>query len=134
MKAFIQSIDHPEVSDEFDIIDIREFLSDMEPVDVQISDEAGLYVNENENEYQLEICLPDFQKENFTVEVNENRVMTIQAEKEFLSITDNEDGAEEEFGDENYSRSFVLPQDADDQNIEAYYQGHVLTVVIPKLQ
>jgi HSP20 family protein len=87
-------------------------------------------VIEDEDNYKLEIAAPGFEKEDFHIRVENNR----------LNIsTDRKDGSERkdnymrrEFGFMDFSRSFTLTESIATDAISAGYKNGILTVTLPK--
>jgi len=95
---------------------------------------------ENEKDYSLKADLPGVKKEDLKVEITDDRVLTISAErKESKQRTQKtEDGKEENVGSEyfssSYHRSMMLPEDAEanPDKMNAELVDGVLTIEIPK--
>jgi HSP20 family molecular chaperone IbpA len=95
---------------------------------------------ENEKDYSLKADLPGVKKEDLKVEIKDDRVLTISAErKESKQRTrKTEDGKEENVGSEHFSssyyRSMMLPDDAEanPDKMSAELVDGVLTIEIPK--
>lgn len=86
-------------------------------------------VIENEKEFQIEMLLAGLKKEDIHIDV-EKDVLTIKAErKEVKDLKYNR--KETYFG--KYERSFILPDNADRDNIGASLVDGILKVVVPKL-
>ena len=89
-------------------------------------------ISEAEDKYQIKADLPGVDKKDITVSLQDN-VIRISGEKK----TETESGkdtknhrTERFFG--SFSRSFVLPESVDEDQIDASYQDGVLTLDIPK--
>jgi len=86
---------------------------------------------ETENELVLKADLPDVDKNNVDVRV-ENQTLTISGERKF----EKEDAGkgyhriERSYG--TFVRSFAVPNTFDTENVAAEYQNGVLTVKLPK--
>jgi len=87
-------------------------------------------VIENEKEYVIEAMLAGVKKEDVTVDINERRLSIEAVRKEDKDLKYNR---KESFTG-TYKRSFILPDDADADNIDATMEDGVLTVKIPKLE
>ena len=87
-------------------------------------------VIENEKEYVVEAMLAGVKKEDVTVDVNERR-LSIEAVRN--EVKDLKYNRKESFTG-TYKRSFILPDNADADNITANMEDGVLTVNIPKLE
>lgn len=87
-------------------------------------------VIENEKEYVVEAMLAGIKKEDVIVDVNERR-LSIEAVRN--EVKDLKYNRKESFTG-TYKRSFILPDNADADNITATLEDGVLTVNIPKLE
>ena len=90
-------------------------------------------VNEKVDEkgYYLEIDLPGVKKENIEISVNDS-ILTIAGERKLEKKEEKENYTRIESFFGRFERSFKLPQDASDQNIEAKYENGVLNLFIPR--
>ena len=86
-------------------------------------------VIENDKEFIIEAMLAGVKKEDILVDVNERRLSIEAVRKEVKDINYNR---KESFTGK-YKRSFILPDNADADNITANMEDGVLTVNIPKL-
>ena len=89
---------------------------------------------ETEQDYQLEVAVPGFSKEDFKINL-EKDVLTISSEKE--KEEKNEAKVEQsfvmrEFSRCNFSRSFSIPEAIDKDSIKAEYQNGILMITLPK--
>jgi len=89
---------------------------------------------ENDKEFRVELSVPGFDKNDFKVEVEKN-MLTVSASKE--SKTEEKDENEKmlrrEFYSSSFSRSFVLPENIDTENIGAEQKDGVLKISLPKM-
>jgi Molecular chaperone (small heat shock protein) len=92
-------------------------------------------VVENKKEFKLELSVPGFDKEDFKIEVEKN-VLRISAHKEMNKEEKNEDEKviRQEFTSSSFSRSFVLPENIDTENIAANQKDGVLSLILPKME
>lgn len=86
-------------------------------------------VIENEKEFIVEAMLAGIKKEDVLVDVNARRLSIEATRKEVKDLKYNR---KESFTGK-YKRSFILPDNADADNITASMEDGVLTVIIPKL-
>ena len=94
-----------------------------------LSNLGSTNVQENENEYKVEIQVPGFKKEDITLEV-ENNYLTISGKVENKKESDNY--KLKEFNRETFYRSFTLPDNIDSDNINAECKDGILTLSIKK--
>ncbi len=86
-------------------------------------------IEEDEKQYRLHADLPGAEKNNISVNVEEN-VLTVAAKLERR----NKNAVRSERIGGEFSRAFRLPRAVDSQNIEASIKNGVLTVVLPKTE
>ena len=87
-------------------------------------------VIENDKEFIIEAMLAGIKKEDVSVKV-EKDMLTIKAERK--EIKDLKYNRKESFTGK-YRRSFILPDNADVDNVDASLVDGVLTVTVPKLE
>jgi len=86
---------------------------------------------ESEKDFQIQVALPGFKKEDIHLEFQENK-LTISGERKF--DTEKKD-VKYHFIQTNYghfTRAFFLPDNIDATAIEANFENGILTVVVPK--
>jgi HSP20 family protein len=85
---------------------------------------------DNESDFTLEVAAPGLQKEDFNIEVKNDK-LTIWTE-----VRKQENAkkyARKEFGFGNFKRTFTLSDKVDTDNISARYTDGILYVVLPKI-
>ena len=88
-------------------------------------------ISETDREYLIKAELPEVQKKDVEVTVNDG-VITIRGERRFERSDDTEKQHRVESFYGTFARSFSLPADADESKISAESKDGVLTVRIPK--
>lgn len=90
-------------------------------------------IKENEESFTVEVAAPGMQKEDFTVELD-NNLLTISSEKKDEKVEqEGERYTKREFSYQSFQRSFTLPQGmVKEDKIEAKYKDGVLHLMIPK--
>jgi HSP20 family protein len=90
-------------------------------------------IKETEDQYELEVAAPGFDKADFQISVEQN-VLTISSEKKNNREKNGEDGriTRCEFSYSAFKRSFDLPEMVNQANISANYNNGILSIVIPK--
>ncbi len=88
-------------------------------------------VVEGEKAYELHVEMPGMNKEDFRIEVKDNR-LTVSGERKFHSEKNEKDfhSIETRYG--SFSRSFTLPENVDADKINAKYNNGILELNIPK--
>ena len=88
-------------------------------------------VSENEKSWNIELAAPGLEKEDFKIAVNDD-VLSISNEKKDEKKEEGKNYMRREFNYCSFSRSFMLPELADIEKIDAAYRNGVLEVSIPK--
>jgi HSP20 family protein len=88
-------------------------------------------VYENENAYVLKAELPGVNKEDIKLDIN-NNTLTLKGEKKFEEKTEKENYVRIERSYGSFTRTFMLPDKVDTENIKANYKDGVLEIVLPK--
>lgn len=86
---------------------------------------------ENKKEYQIELAAPGLDKKDFNIEMK-NGMLTISAEKEEETKSEDKNYLSREFSYSSLYRSFVLPDNILADNIDAKYENGVLKLKLPK--
>lgn len=86
---------------------------------------------EAENSYDLELAVPGFNKENISINV-ENEVLTIKGETKTEKEDNKKSYTRREFSYSSFTRSFNLNDQVRGDKIGADYKDGILTVTIPK--
>ncbi|MEO5603519.1 MAG: Hsp20/alpha crystallin family protein [Cyclobacteriaceae bacterium] len=90
-------------------------------------------ITENPKEFKLELAAPGLERKDLKVQV-ENHVLEISAEKEQDKKESDEDYSRREYSFNSFVRSFNLPENVNEEMIDAKYENGILRLVIPKLQ
>ena len=88
-------------------------------------------VVETKDEYLLEIALPGFQKEDIEINV-ENDVLMIKGQCKTIKLPTVRKFFRKEFANESFEFSLLLPENVQDDAIEAEYDNGFLSIHIPK--
>lgn len=89
-------------------------------------------IKESSDGYNMEVAAPGFEKDDFNLELNHD-VLTISSEKELKNESkENERYTRREYHYAKFKRSFVLPDSADSEKIQAQYKQGILSIYIPK--
>ena len=89
-------------------------------------------VKEDEKQYTIEVAAPGMSKDDFNVEVEDNRLV-ISSEKEDETNEEKENYTRKEFSYSKFQRMFTLPKNINDKKISGKYENGILTVEIPKI-
>ena len=88
-------------------------------------------VTETPKEYKVELAAPGLDRKDFKVEV-QHHTLTISAEKEEEKNEKDAGYSRREYSFNSFSRSFTLPDNIRDGDIDAKYENGILRIVIPK--
>lgn len=93
---------------------------------------VAVNISETDQDYQLEMTAPGFEKNQFKVEL-ENDELIIRAEKNETKEDDDKTYSHREFHLENIERRFTLPEGkVEPEKVEAEYRNGVLHVRLAK--
>jgi HSP20 family protein len=90
-------------------------------------------VKDNDKDYEIEVAAPGMKKQDFSINV-ENRILTISAEIKDEKEEKEDKYTRREFIATSFTRSFSLPENADENNIQAHYENGILRVSVPKVE
>lgn len=89
-------------------------------------------VQENESAFELEFAAPGFDKDQFNISLENNKLM-VSTEVKNESETKEKDYTRKEFHFQSFQRSFQLPKDQiKEDEINAKYENGILKVTLPK--
>ena len=87
---------------------------------------------ENEDQIQIEVAAPGMNKEDFKVDLENNR-LTVSAEKEEEKNESNDRYTRREFRYSSFRRQFNVPVETiNGDRIQAAYKDGILTLTLPK--
>jgi HSP20 family protein len=107
------------------------FATDSFLADRQMSRIPAVNISESSEAYHIDLAAPGLDKNDFKVQI-ENDVIAITVEKENIQHADGLKFNKREFSYTSFTRSFSLPENADQGMIEAKYNEGVLQVMIAK--
>jgi Molecular chaperone (small heat shock protein) len=90
-------------------------------------------VSETPKEFLLELAAPGLERKDFNVEVD-NHTLCISAEKKEEKKETEGDYTRKEYSFNSFSRTFSLPENVKEGNIDAKYENGILKVSIPKMK
>lgn len=88
-------------------------------------------ISEDEDSYEIELSAPGFKKEGFKV-VSHNHLLTISAETSSEHKERTKNYTRREFSMSSFSRSFALPEDAQENHVKANYNNDLLKITLKK--
>jgi HSP20 family protein len=86
---------------------------------------------ENEKSFEIHVAVPGVNKEDFKIDLKENR-LSVSGERKFTKGEDEKHfcSIETQYG--AFRREFILPDNVDKENIQARYNNGILELVVPK--
>jgi HSP20 family protein len=88
-------------------------------------------VSDKKNHYELEVAAPGYKKNDFKIST-ENGLITISAETSTEKKEEKENYLRQEFSCSSFTRTFSLPEDAEEGKINAKYEDGVLKIELKK--
>ncbi len=88
-------------------------------------------VSEDDKKFEVDVAAPGMEKKDFNIDVTDN-VLTVSAEKEKEEKKEEENYVRREFGYTQFKRTFALPDNVNEEKIDANYKDGVLKIAIPK--
>lgn len=116
----------PSINNVFDSIFTDSFFNAREATLV-----PAVNISETADQYQIELAAPGLGKEDFKVNL-ERKMLSIAVHKEQSNEQDNRNYSRREFSYTSFTRSFTLPDSADEHAIHAKYNDGILNIHIPK--
>lgn len=95
------------------------------------TDKAPVNIRESEQDYQLELVAPGFEKTDFKIDV-EGNLLIISGERKNEEKKDTLKQIRREYTFRSFKRSFTIDEEIDATGIEASYINGVLTLNLPK--
>ena len=91
----------------------------------------AINVIDNEGNYEIEVAAPGIKKEDFKVSV-EKGLLTISGQTEKESEEKKKNYTRKEFSSRSFSRSFTLPDNVNDEDVNAKYDNGILKLTLTK--
>ena len=117
---------NPFFSDVFDSILNDTFLSDK-----LASRVPAVNISETETQFHIELAAPGLKKEDFKISLDKN-VLSVSADKKTENVEEGKKFSKREYSYNSFTRSFTLPEAADQSKIEAEYTDGVLKLYVTK--
>jgi len=88
-------------------------------------------ITENKDNYEVSLAVPGMKKDDFKIDV-EGNMLTISSEKEETKEEKDKKFTRKEYNYSSFSRSFTLPEEVNQEKIEARYEEGVLKLMLPR--
>lgn len=88
-------------------------------------------ITEDSKNYSLELAAPGLHKKDFKIDIN-NNVLTVSAQREESKEEKDKQYTRQEYSYSSFSRSFTLPEEVEQDKVEATYDGGILKIALPK--
>ena len=88
-------------------------------------------ITDNKDDYKVSVAAPGLKKNDFKIDL-EGNMLTISSEKEENKEEKDARYTRKEYSYSAFRRSFALPEEVNQDKIEASYEDGVLKVVLPK--
>ena len=104
---------------------------DYNPADYRRTFRPRVDISEDSTAFYLDLELPGIKKNEVKVSVNDERILTVEGNKQ-AEVIESQTAvrSERKFGE--FSRAFKLPANVDSEAISAKYENGVLTLTLPK--
>ena len=88
-------------------------------------------ITEDKDAYQVSLAVPGMRKDDFKIDVDGN-MLTISSEKEETKEEKDKKFTRKEYSYSSFSRSFTLPEEVNQEKIDARYEDGVLKISLPR--
>jgi len=117
----------------------RRFNSFMDDMEKGVSFEMGGFnprvdITEDDKNLYVHAEMPGIPKDNVKISVNDDMLLTIKGTKQKDELKEEQSYVRAERAYGEFSRSFVLPENIDVDNINAKYEHGVLELTLPKVE
>ena len=96
---------------------------------------SPMNIIENENEFKVEMAAPGLTKDDFSVKVTNDNLLSVCVKQEKKSEEKDKKGRylRKEFSYTQFQQNLILPENVDKDKIEAKVDNGVLDIIIPKV-
>lgn len=88
-------------------------------------------ITEEKDSYLVSLAVPGLKKDDFKIDVD-GKMITISSEKEETKEEKDKKFTRREYNYSSFSRSFTLPDEVNQEKIEAKYEEGVLKITLPR--
>ena len=97
----------------------------------RVANLPAVNIKEDGNHYTVSVAAPGLKKEDFHIDV-ENNMLTISSEKEEEQEEKHNRYSRREYSYTSFTRSFGLPDDVKQDDIDARYENGELRITLPR--
>ncbi len=90
-------------------------------------------IKENEDHFEIEVAAPGFQKKDFKIDV-QNGILNISAETSEREVEEGNNYTRKEFSYSAFNRSFTLPENINEEKVNAKYENGLLSLKLNKVE
>ena len=94
-------------------------------------DIPAVNITENKDQYLVSLAAPGLKKDDFKIDLDGN-MLTISSEKEESKEEKDKTFTRQEYNYSSFSRSFTLPDEVNQEKIDAKYEDGVLKISLPR--
>lgn len=89
-------------------------------------------ISENEKEFNVDLAVPGFKKDDIKIKINDD-ILMISAENKIESEEEkNKEYTRREYSYSAFTRSFHLPDNVNSEHIDAHFEDGILKIKLPK--
>lgn len=94
-------------------------------------DEPSMNVKENDDNFEIEIAAPGYDKKDFEVNID-NGCLNISAENSSSKEEEEDNYSRKEFSYSSFEKSLRLPENVEDEEVKATYKNGILKFKLAK--
>lgn len=98
---------------------------------LRVQSVPAVNIKENEKNFEISLAAPGLSRKDFNVSVD-NGVLTISSEQKEEKETKEKEFTRQEYSYSSFSRSFALPENVKEEDVDAKYADGVLKVTLAK--
>ncbi len=98
---------------------------------MRVQSVPAVNISETEKSFEVSMAAPGLSRKDFNVSVDDG-LLTISSEKKEEKETKEKDYTRQEYSYSSFSRSFALPENVKDDEVNARYEDGVLKVTLAK--
>ena len=88
-------------------------------------------ITDNKENYLISLAIPGMEKKDFNIDI-EGNMLTVSCEKEETKEEKDKAYSRKEYNYNSFSRSFNLPEEVIQEQINAVYDNGILNITLPK--